>query len=411
MISKSLFDTIQTRRSVRRFRPDPIPDPILFRILEAARWAPSGGNSQDWSFGVVTDHGRRRELAEAAGHQHWIADAPVILACCTHLYRPEEESDFGREVNDLRWGAETARWLRSPEDPYRMGLVMQNATPLIPGAHIQLAATSYGIGSCWIGYLDIARAGSILGLPQDWRCHFLMPLGYPDETERRDRKPLGTITFADAWGQPWLPADGGAPFGSLVLRPYLESDEEQWLNTWGQTAVTSYAWAVLAHAKPHYQRPALELVAEINGDIAGFMDVEVELEPGELGLCRDSRCGFVWEFGVRPDYRGRGMARRMIEAARDWCSALGVGRMEFWSADPHAQDFYRHMGMSEIEHHWQFHMGLPPDIARQMSGDGVGVFEAYGHCPVEKLDSIRDKYRLKTGPEGPKICVGFDFRW
>jgi GNAT superfamily N-acetyltransferase len=94
---------------------------------------------------------------------------------------------------------------------------------------------------------------------------------------------------------------------------------------------------LLHHTKPRYKHPALELVAELNGEIVGIIDVEAEPAPGELGYARDSRCGFVWEFGVRPDRRGEGIARRLVEAAQEWLDKRGIKRMEFWSMDETAQ--------------------------------------------------------------------------
>lgn len=205
---QELLTIVRRRRSVRHFRPDPVPETALQRIMEAARWAPSGGNGQNYLFGVITDQRQREALANAAGNQQWVAEAPVIIACCARLHRPAEEGEFSRRVNELRWGEAAWTWINSCPDPYYQSLFLMNSAPLIPGAHIQLAAAACGLGTCWIGYLDIARASEILQLPADVRCYFLMPLGWPAETEARpsSRKPLSEITFGDAWGQGWPPA-------------------------------------------------------------------------------------------------------------------------------------------------------------------------------------------------------------
>lgn len=200
--------------------------------------------------------------------------------------------------------------------------------------------------------------------------------------------------------------------GIPQIRAYRQEDEAEWLNTWGQVAVTSYAWAALWHRKPGYERLALELVVELNGQIVGFMDVEIENAAGELGYLTDSPCGFVWEFGVRPDHQGEGLARAMIAEARAWLTARGLSRMEFWSADEKAQSFYRHMGMAEMERHWQFYMKLPRSICEQMAADRVGVFTVYGQCPIDRLDAVAKEYQVrKDEAEGPKVCIGFNDRW
>lgn len=206
-LCSDLFATIWQRQSVRAYRPDPVPESILARIMEAGRQAPSGGNGQGWRFGVITDPALRQELAAAAGDQDFVAQAPVVIACCARLYDPAEESDFSRDVNRLRWGVPLDEVVAGSAHPEAVRMLVSNATPLVPGAHIQLAAAAYGLGTCWIGYLDVARAGRALKLPDSWRCHFLMALGYPAETpERRPRKPLSDITFGDAWTEAWAPA-------------------------------------------------------------------------------------------------------------------------------------------------------------------------------------------------------------
>ena len=61
----SVFEAIMNRKSVRAYRNDPIPKEVLTRVLEAARWAPSGSNLQPWKFIVVRDKNLREKLAEA----------------------------------------------------------------------------------------------------------------------------------------------------------------------------------------------------------------------------------------------------------------------------------------------------------------------------------------------------------
>jgi GNAT superfamily N-acetyltransferase len=199
----------------------------------------------------------------------------------------------------------------------------------------------------------------------------------------------------------------------VIVREYRETDESAWLAVWGQVAVTSWAWAMLHHRKPRYKRPAVELVATAaDGGLAGFLDVEVESVPGELGYAKDSCCGFAWELGVLPAWRGRGVARALVAAAEPCLVARGVRRMEFWSADERAQAFYRHLNMRELERHWQFFLGLPDEIRARLKSDGVGIFTAYGSCPIDRLDQIKTANRVRLDPpEEPHMCVGFDHRF
>ena len=216
---EDIFKRMLSRRSIRSFRQDPVPVSILHKLLEASRWAPSGGNSQNHIFGVITDEAMKLALARAAGEQMWIAEAPVVLACCARLYMPEEESDFSKEVNTLRWGKDAFDWFQSCPDPYYMALLFHNSVPLMAGSYLQLAAAEYGLGTCWIGFLDIEKASDLLRLPPDIRCYFLMPLGYPAENPEPDRLPLSHFTFSEMWPDDWPLASEKSPLTTIHKPP------------------------------------------------------------------------------------------------------------------------------------------------------------------------------------------------
>jgi len=80
-----LMEAIRKRVSIRNFLEKPLPDELIEEILDAARLAPSGGNGQNWVFGVVKDVKLKTQLAYAAGNQMWIASAPVVFACCADI--------------------------------------------------------------------------------------------------------------------------------------------------------------------------------------------------------------------------------------------------------------------------------------------------------------------------------------
>jgi len=207
MTMMDVTQAIRARRSIRRFLPDrPIREEHIELMLEAARLAPSGGNGQGWIFGVVTDREQIARLAEAGGNQEWIATAPLVFALCARLRRPnlaeQTDDDFSLEVNRERFTAQFIDYLRAYPDQKPVSLLFENSVPLIPGEHIALVAASLGLGSCWIGYLNVAAASAILQLPPDVTCLFLLPVGYPDpayQPRPRTRKPLADVTFRDRW--------------------------------------------------------------------------------------------------------------------------------------------------------------------------------------------------------------------
>lgn len=170
MEGRTLF---RQRFSCRRYRPDPVPRETIEAMLEAAVWAPNGGNLQPWRFVVVLSPGRRRALANAAYGQSFVAAAPVVIVVCAV---PEESArHYGQRGRDLYCLQDTAA-----------------ATE-----NLLLAATELGLGACWVGAFDERAAARVLELPDGWRPVAMVPVGFPaEEAGRRSRRPLAEVT---AW--------------------------------------------------------------------------------------------------------------------------------------------------------------------------------------------------------------------
>ena len=156
------------RYSCRKFLDTPVPPDFLESILEAARWAPSGGNRQPWRFLLVRNAAVRKALALAAHGQEFVADAPAVIAVCA---LPETSAKkYGERGRSLYCIQDTAA-------------AVQN---------ILLEATRLGLGSCWVGAFQESAAAQALGLPSGERPVALIPLGYPGEPmpQERQRLPL-----------------------------------------------------------------------------------------------------------------------------------------------------------------------------------------------------------------------------
>ena len=161
------LQTMWTRRSVRKYKPDPVPEADLNLILEAARMAPTGGNRQRWQMIVVTHAELRRKTAQACNGQMWIADAPVILCV---ICMPE-------------------------------GGNKRNGTIVLD--HAILAAKSLGYGTCWIGAYDAEQVKAVLGVPDDYGVVYLTPVGVPAvDPAFRGRKPRAELFMKERFGEP-----------------------------------------------------------------------------------------------------------------------------------------------------------------------------------------------------------------
>lgn len=179
-----VISAIQARRSIRRYKADPVKEEDLRVVLEAARWAPSWRNSQCWRFIVVRDPLVKAELADTLSPGNAataaIREAPVVIAACAELGKSGYKR--GEVCTDK------GDWFM-----FDVALAMQN---------LVLAACSLGLGTVHVGWVDAKKAAEILRLPQGIVFVEMTPLGYPDEEpEARPRKELSEIVFYDRYGQ------------------------------------------------------------------------------------------------------------------------------------------------------------------------------------------------------------------
>ncbi|MGE5223463.1 MAG: nitroreductase family protein [Omnitrophica WOR_2 bacterium] len=200
-----VIEAIQKRRSIRHFKPDPVPDDLVRKLLDAARLAPSGGNCQPWKFIIVSNPETRVELACACTYstprdeniyQRWIADAPVVIVACGYEREATVRYYDGDRVIIGDW-VDFARQMEKGPVNYESELLIDLAIAL---DHLSLAAVEQGLGTCWVGGVDEKRIKQILDVPQDMRTPGLMALGFPDKLpDPRPRKSLEEIVYYEKY--------------------------------------------------------------------------------------------------------------------------------------------------------------------------------------------------------------------
>jgi len=166
---RTLFER---RFSCRSFAGTALDRDAVTPLLEAARWAPSGGNLQPWRLVVVRDRARRLQLARVAYGQSFLVQAPVVIAVCAV---PEESARiYGERGRDLYCLQDTAAAVEN----------------------LLLAAVEAGLGGCWVGAFDEAGVIRVLGLAAGWRPVALVALGHPAEPEpARSRRPPDEVVL------------------------------------------------------------------------------------------------------------------------------------------------------------------------------------------------------------------------
>ena len=199
-----LFETMYSARALRRFKPDPVPDDVLFQLLDAAIRAPSGQNVQDWRFLII------RDAAVKATMQEW-----ALQGWATYSAR---FADDPAKIDLLPRGQRLS--LRSAEHLAHnlaevpviiavMGLKGRHSTPggsTFPAVqNLLLAARALGLGGSVFNLaLRREQLHEMLAIPENNEIYCLLPIGYP--TDRHGplmRKPVKDVVYDGMYGQRW----------------------------------------------------------------------------------------------------------------------------------------------------------------------------------------------------------------
>jgi nitroreductase len=157
------------RRSIRKYQDREVEDDKILKMLDAARWAPSAGNTQTWRFYVVRNREMKQRLSRAALGQRHVRDAPVVIVVG---YDMQEMYSAYRERGVNLYAIQDA------------AAATQN---------MLLRAYDLGLGTCWVGAFDETEVSKILSLPKYIRPVAIIAVGYPAEREVSTRKPLERI--------------------------------------------------------------------------------------------------------------------------------------------------------------------------------------------------------------------------
>ncbi len=202
-------EAIGKRRSIRKFKQDPIPEDKIRLLLESARLAPSGTNTQPWRFVVVKDDNTKKKLQEAAHNQRHVRQAPVVIACCADLSAFKE---FSKRVDELINSGALPERTRDVFIPYlKKGMDTVKKQDLVTAAaanvsiaveHMVLQAVELGLGTCWVRWYDDNKVKEILGIPDFVEVIALLPVGVPDEdTGQRPRLSIDKIVYSEKYGE------------------------------------------------------------------------------------------------------------------------------------------------------------------------------------------------------------------
>jgi nitroreductase len=217
MAEIGLYQAMRTLRAVRRLRPDPVPEDVLFRVLEAASFAPTGGNVQPWRVVVVRDRAKMARLGElyaerwhawAQQHRALLADAPEevrasnerMIAAGDHL------ADHFARVPVLAVFCFNPKQMAITDLGLDRPSVVGGASVYPAVQNLLLACRAEGLG-CVLTTLLCQREAEVralLAIPDPWGTAAAVPIGWPLLRGHGpiSRRPVAKLAFDDRWGEP-----------------------------------------------------------------------------------------------------------------------------------------------------------------------------------------------------------------
>ena len=199
-----LLEAMKARRSIRKFKADPIPEALVTQLIQAAQLAPSGSNIQPTRFIVIKSDAVRAQLSEATPLP-FVSQAPLVLACCIDLESLGGMSTRARELKEAGAFVDTpldkmdleSYAKRKPMDP-TVAEAYLRLNAAIALDHLTLRAVDLGLGTCWVMMFNQEKVKEILGLDENYNVVALLPIGYPDQNPKaRPRIELSQIILKE----------------------------------------------------------------------------------------------------------------------------------------------------------------------------------------------------------------------
>jgi nitroreductase len=215
---RDILDVIVTRKSIRRYKPDPVPDEMIDKILEAARWAPTGENYQPWHFIVIRDLetknkiGRLAKLGSGSRMTAW-----YCLGEMQERFEKIKDPEKRAEVLRFMYSGEVSEFARyAPVIIAVIGNLMEGSVDVpydlsATTENILLEAHSLGLGACWVhapvaSTRDAKKFKEILGIPTgmgEYKVIAYVAIGWPKEQRKhpRPKKPLEDLVYWEKFGR------------------------------------------------------------------------------------------------------------------------------------------------------------------------------------------------------------------
>ncbi len=317
-----MLKSIVERRSIRRYTDQPVGEAEVEQILEAARLAPSGSNTQPWRFTVVRDAAKRAAIAQASHRQTWMNTAPVHVVCVADI-RCRIPGYAGPPLDDENPLPELKKIIRDTS---------------IAVEHLVLEATELGLGTCWIAWFTQPEIRAAIEVAPYEHVVAVVTVGHPAEHPApRERLPLSAVARAE--GAPAAAAAGPPQDAGYTITDDRNSVDLAVVHDWLSRQSYWAAGRSLETVRRSVENSLCYSVFSPEGRQVGFARLVTD------------HATFAWlcDVFVLEEHRGRGLSKRLMETILARPDLAAVKRILLRTRDAHG--LYRQYGFA----------GLAPD--------------------------------------------------
>ena len=181
----------------------------------------------------------------------------------------------------------------------------------------------------------------------------------------------------------------------VLIRPYRDEDERGWVVCRVLSFLDSAFFDDVRQTKEHYEHPAIELVAERDGEIVGLIDIECDDVPGAVCSDRPGLGAMIWHLAVHPEHQRPGVATALLREAEEFARARGLVRFEAWTRDdPGTQAWYESLGFELVDSYLHVYIELPEGLREQFptTSDDLRPVKVFAHYVGENREAMRQRF-------------------
>jgi nitroreductase len=189
-------EVLKARRSIRKYKSEPVPDKYLLQLIEAARLAPSALNLQPWRYVIIKENAVIKKIAKYSPNS-FIADSPALIICCLDPKAFYSIPDVLKKAIDSGEASFSTEYESLPKRDSRDEAFINTLLHLNAGIsfeNILLKAADLGLGACWIGMLDADSIKKLVDIDERYIVPALISIGYPDQQpSEKPKLPVGQL--------------------------------------------------------------------------------------------------------------------------------------------------------------------------------------------------------------------------